>query len=382
MPGPREETLFLLGRALASVGHELNNLVGVVRSYAAFIEEAATGATAADARVIRASGDKVAVIARQLLAFGHPREHEPELLELGPFLQDVHGFLQRVLGDARRLSLTDGASAGSAVVRRAALGRALLELFLGAHRLVPLRSGLRLAVVREVAPTGAQHVQLSLREERPEGDEASSYEPVSEARLTAAVDWAALALVLAEQGAALNHAWDSVLGLTLSVTFPVEGTEPSSVPALGAEPGRGAVEDEVEERRAAGDAPRVQALVVDDDPHVRLALSRILNDVGADVLTAPTGLHALQKLQAMPIDLVIADQLMPGMEGTRLLETVYKTWPSVVRVVYTGYLSAGLVVDAVNRANVHKLLAKDMAPELLREQLREVVSEIRDRRPT
>jgi CheY-like chemotaxis protein len=133
--------------------------------------------------------------------------------------------------------------------------------------------------------------------------------------------------------------------------------------------------------KVPADATRVLALVVDDDAHVRLALSRILSDVGADVVTAPSGLHALQKLQALPIDLLIADQLMPGMEGTRLLETAYKTWPRVVRVVFTGYLSSGLVVDAVNRASVHKLLAKDMSPELLRQQLSEVIDEIRAARP-
>jgi len=129
--------------------------------------------------------------------------------------------------------------------------------------------------------------------------------------------------------------------------------------------------------KVPADAARVLALVVDDDAHVRLALSRILSDVGADVVTAPSGLHALQKLQVLPVDLLIADQLMPGMEGTRLLETAYKTWPRIVRVVYTGYLSSGLVVDAVNRASVHKVLAKDMSPEWLRQQLSEVIADIR-----
>jgi CheY-like chemotaxis protein len=125
------------------------------------------------------------------------------------------------------------------------------------------------------------------------------------------------------------------------------------------------------------DAARVLALVVDDDPAGRLALSRLLIDVGADVLTAPSGLHALQKLETSPVDLLIADQLMPGMEGMYLLETASRRWPRIVRVVYTGFLSAGLVVDAVNRANVHKVLAKDMSPEWLRDQLAEVVREIR-----
>ncbi len=37
--------------------------------------------------------------------------------------------------------------------------------------------------------------------------------------------------------------------------------------------------------------------------------------------------------------------------------------------------------NAVNRANVHKVLAKDMSPEWLRQQLSEVVAEIRAARP-
>lgn len=461
--------LALLGRALASVGHELNNVAGVVQSYAGFIQEGKDARAASDAEVIRAGGERATRIAKQLLAFGHPRDQDPEALELGPFLVDVQAFLQRALGDTRQLSLELCAEPASVHVRRAVLGRALLELVLAAHVAVSPDSRLRL--VLESSPP---NIDLSLREERLDGGAATSF-----GAFDLDVDWPDLVNRLGTEGGTLVQTFDRTRGLALSLSFvgldalprapaserptepdpprvretllvvesnaeqrhaicrvleatgyrvlEAEDAETARSLGLGGDVGldlllvtradptsAGALLTELRQRhpsltsllrtdarataellaavrtalderqrvsdRIEPDDARVLALVVDDEPHVRLGLSRILNDVGADVLTAPSGLHALQKLQSLPIDLLIADQLMPGMEGTRLLETAYKTWPHVVRVVYSGYLSSGLVVDAVNRANVHKLLSKDMSPEALRQQLVDVVAEIRARR--
>jgi CheY-like chemotaxis protein len=453
---------------LASVGHELNNVVGVVQSYAAFIQESAQDSNVlADAHVIRSTADKAAVIARQLLAFGHPREQGAEALELGPFVLDLQGFLRRAFGDECPVAVQLGAEAAVISVRRAQLGRLLLELVVLMREAFAPGSGLRLSV-EFVEQGGARLCEVGLCEERfgPAPVAARALElgwaetrigelggalllmPAAEAGLAIALRFPALAapsdaarhadapreargsetvLVVEENGelrqaicrmleAAGYRALEAEDGSTarslgLEGGVPVDlllssssaGADDEALlnelrhlhPNLGVlHPSKpfssaalqGAVRAALDDRRRLSyqvpvDATRVLALVVDDDPHVRLALSRILADVGADVVTAPSGLHALQKLQAFPIDLLIADQLMPGMEGTRLLETAYKTWPRVMRVVYTGYLSSALVVDAVNRASVHKVLAKDMAPALLREQLSEVVAEIRSGKP-
>jgi CheY-like chemotaxis protein len=465
--GSREQLLSAVGKALASVGHELNNIVGVVQSYAAFIQEGGSEQAAADAQVIRGSSEKAALLARQLLAFGHPREQAAEALELGPFLIDVQGFLQRALGEARSIALELGAEPAVVLVGRAALGRLLLELVLAVHGEV-IESSLLLLGVKLQEAEGARVIELSLREQRSSGAGAVASAP--------RLDWEAMRRMLAEHDATLATRMDTEGAFSVSLCFPAldalhapehrlelprlaaRGTETvliveadgelrlaicrmleaAGYRALEAEDSgvarslglegdvpvdlllwsgddagladelrdrhpnlttlrqhkpfsslelqaavRSALDDRARSsQKVPRDAARVLALVVDDDPHVRLALSRILSDVGSDVVTAPSGLHALQKLQALPIDLLIADQSMPGMEGTRLLETAYRTWPRVVRVVYTGYLSSGLVVDAVNRANVHKLLAKDMPPEWLYQQLGEVVAAIRAARPT
>lgn len=470
MPGPREQVLAAIGRALASVGHELNNVVGVVQSYAAFIQEGARDpAIVADAQVIRTSADKAAAMARQLLAFGHPREQEAEALELGPFVIDLQGFLRRAFGDDCPVEVQVGAEPVAVMARRAPLGRLVLDLVLAAREVSALGSSLRLGSGL-LQRGGARFAELWVREQRLHG-----FRPPEVELGVTGLDLGALQRALAEQGGELHASFEPAQGVNISLVFPALGAletagivaaeareargsetvliieengalrsaicrmlEAAGYRALEAEDGRtarslgleggvavdllltsgqgselvgpelgeelrrlhpnlgilhqrqpfssaelqGAVRAALDDRarlseKVPADATRVLALVVDDDAHVRLALSRILSDAGADVVTAPSGLHALQKLQVLPVDLLIADQLMPGMEGTRLLETAYKTWPRIMRVVYTGYLSSGLLVDAVNRASVHKVLAKDMAPEWLRQQLSECVDEIR-----
>jgi len=464
VPGPRDQVLSALGKALASVGHELNNIVGVVQSYAAFIQEGTDPNAAADAQVIRSTSEKAALIARQLLAFGHPREQEAEALELQPFLLDLHGFLRRALGDDCSLVLELGTAPAVVHVRRALLGRALLDLVLAARDTAGAGSQLRVGVSHAVRD-GVASVELWLREEPAvssaavnsmgelggadlegiraalavhggrlsvePGNAVSLFFPASGAAVTPArrspsersVARGTETVLVIEEDAELRRAMCRMLeaagfraleaedGATarslalegaVVVDLLLSSNDTLDLPALAedlavAQPSlttlyqpkpfssqelQAAVRSALDDRtrlseQVPRDAARVLALVVDDDEHVRLGLTRMLSAVGADVVTAPSGLHALQKLQALPIDLLIADQLMPGMEGTKLLETAYKTWPRVIRVVYTGYLSSGLVVDAVNRANVHKLLAKDMAPEWVRQQLAEVVAEIR-----
>jgi CheY-like chemotaxis protein len=469
VPGPREQVLTVVGRALASAGHELNNIVGVVQNYAAFIQDSAKDAeVTADAQVIRSSADKAAMLARQLLAFGHPRENEAEAHELHELLNDLQGFLQRAFGDDCAVELEVGSVSAVVMVRRAVLGRLLLDLALAAREVLAPGSRLRLGASR-IERGGLPFAELWLREQR-----APSVLDAPADIAATGLDLPAIRRALAEQSGELSASFQTGQGVSVSVVFPAVGVEAPEVAtparleargsetvlvveesgelrsaicrmleaagyraleaedggtarslgleggvpvdllltssstnealggALGAElrnlhPNLGvlhhgkpfssvglqaAVRAALDDRarlseKVPADATRILALVVDDDAHVRLALSRILSDVGADVITAPSGLHALQKLQVEPVDLLIADQLMPGMEGTRLLETAYKTWPRIVRVVYTGYLSPGLVVDAVNRASVHKVLAKDMSPEWLRQQLSEVIGEIR-----
>ena len=53
--------------------------------------------------------------------------------------------------------------------------------------------------------------------------------------------------------------------------------------------------------------PARTILVVDDEDHVRTALSRVLGDAGYSVLAAESGEEALEVLRERPVKLLISD---------------------------------------------------------------------------
>jgi CheY-like chemotaxis protein len=63
-------------------------------------------------------------------------------------------------------------------------------------------------------------------------------------------------------------------------------------------------------------------LVVDDERDYVETMAMLLRSCGYDVLTASDGTYALQVLTARPVDVVLTDLAMPGLDGFRLLEAV------------------------------------------------------------
>ena len=74
-------------------------------------------------------------------------------------------------------------------------------------------------------------------------------------------------------------------------------------------------------------------LCVDDEPGILSALKRTLRSPDVAVITATSGAQALEFMAELPIDLVISDMRMPGMDGAQLLERICSDWPDTVRIL-------------------------------------------------
>lgn len=99
-------------------------------------------------------------------------------------------------------------------------------------------------------------------------------------------------------------------------------------------------------------------LFVDDEPSILSALRRLFRPQGYRVLLAESGRSALAILETEPVDLVVSDMRMPEMDGAALLEQVCERWPTVGRVLLTGYADIGSTVAAINRGQIHRYIAK------------------------
>ncbi len=67
---------------------------------------------------------------------------------------------------------------------------------------------------------------------------------------------------------------------------------------------------------------KFKVLVVDDEPDFLVLLSVRLETAGYEVVTAPGGEEALQKLEQLEPDAVLLDIVMPGANGLSILKTI------------------------------------------------------------
>jgi len=120
-------------------------------------------------------------------------------------------------------------------------------------------------------------------------------------------------------------------------------------------------------------AARPRVLVVDDEPDIVQGLVSFLQtSVGADVVSARSGPDGLKALRAAPVDLVISDYKMPGMDGMQFLSEAKKVQPDAARIMMTAYADLDLALQALNEARILHFFTKPFDPD----QVSEVVAAI------
>jgi len=93
-------------------------------------------------------------------------------------------------------------------------------------------------------------------------------------------------------------------------------------------------------------------LVVDDEPGIQSALRRTLRRAGYQVITAGSGAEGLDQLSQQAVDLIISDMRMPEMDGAQFLSRAAEKWPTVVRVLLTGYADMESTIAAINEGKI------------------------------
>ena len=87
-------------------------------------------------------------------------------------------------------------------------------------------------------------------------------------------------------------------------------------------------------------------LIVDDERNIQLTLARALTLEGYTAETASGGQEALEKIAALPVDLVVMDVKMPDLDGLTVLERARATRPDLPVVIMSGHGSLETVRQA------------------------------------
>jgi CheY-like chemotaxis protein len=104
-------------------------------------------------------------------------------------------------------------------------------------------------------------------------------------------------------------------------------------------------------------------LCVDDEPGIVRAIRRILKTEPVNVLIAASGPEGLDILRKQPVSLILTDYRMPEMNGIEFLEQAAPLCPDAFRIILTGYAEAHVLVEAVNRGQIYKILYKPFQEE-------------------
>ena len=115
-------------------------------------------------------------------------------------------------------------------------------------------------------------------------------------------------------------------------------------------------------------------LIVDDDEILRAVAGEMLRQSDHCVVEAEDGLVALRLVDALPIDLVILDMLMPNMDGFEVISEIRRRYPTV-RILA---ISGGGLVDGKCLLTTARVLGADgcLSKPLTRVMLEAAIAEV------
>ena len=104
--------------------------------------------------------------------------------------------------------------------------------------------------------------------------------------------------------------------------------------------------------------------------------ARALRNKGYRVLEANDGEHALDVINEFddPIDLILTDVMMPGMDGHTLVRLILEELPSIKVILMSGYTEDSIPGEISGDASIN-FLAKPFSLQELASKVKEVLQE-------
>ncbi len=336
-----------VGQLAGGVAHDFNNVLTAIIGYSDLLlaSHRPTDPSFQDIMQIKQNANRAAGLVRQLLAFSRRQTLRPQVLALGDVLADVRMLMARLLGEKIKLEVIHG--------RDLWFVKTDLNQF---EQIV-----VNLAVNARDAMNGAG--QLTIRTRNVTQDEVVA---LNEKMLPVA-EW--VLVEVEDTGSGIPaEIMDKIFepffstkevgkgtGLGLSTVYGIVKQTGGYI-FVDSEVGKGTtfrifLPRHIPEEKAAAvaepEAPVQNAdltgqgtiMLVEDEDAVRSFASRALESRGYKVLTASSGVEALEVVAEHDgtIDLVVSDVVMPEMDGPTLLKELRKQTPALKIIFVSGY---------------------------------------------
>jgi DNA-binding NarL/FixJ family response regulator len=115
-------------------------------------------------------------------------------------------------------------------------------------------------------------------------------------------------------------------------------------------------------------------VIADDHPSVLGSVTELVREWGFVVCaTAPSGAHALQKIEEFRPDVALIDAQLPGLSGIEVTRRAVQSSPTTAVAIYTGYPARALVHEAMD-AGARAVVLKDAPLRDLRRALEAIAA--------
>jgi PAS domain S-box-containing protein len=366
-----------IGRLAGGVAHDFNNMLALIIGHAEMAMNRADPGDPlhADLTEILAAGQRSADLTRQLLAFARKQTIRPKVLDLNETMAGMLKMLQRIIGEDIALVWKPGANLWQVHIDPVQVDQVLANLAVNARDAIAGEGRLTIETenvvldgtygARRADFVPGEYVQLVVSDSGCGMDKAivaHLFEPfftTKEIGKGTGLGLATVYGIVSQNNGFINVYSEPGQGTAFKIYLPrahaAETTEPEQV-----------------EAKPSGGAETV--LLVEDEAGILSLGQAILKLYGYTVLAARTPQIALEMVRqhAGPIDLLITDVVMPGMNGKVLSEAIAALRPGVKMLFMSGYTADVIAHHGVLEAGVH-YLQKPFAVKAMAAKVREVL---------
>lgn len=371
------QKLEAVGRLAGGVAHDFNNVLTAIFGYADLLNEDLPEGHQArqDLEEIRKAAQRASTLTRQLLAFSRQQVLQPMVLSPNDLIEDIASMLGRLVAEDIELRFALDPSAGNVRADAGQIQQVVMNLVVNARDAMP--TGGKLLIETGNAELGEQY--------------AESHQPVSPG--------AYVMLAVSDTGVGMDAQTRARIfepffttkekgrgtGLGLSTVYGIVKQSGGYV-WVYSEPGRGTTFKIYLPRVDAPAEPLVPPpegrtlagtetiLLAEDDEMLRPLSKSLLERLGYTVLDTENALQAvaLANAHAGPIQLLVADVVMPGASGRELARRLAQSRPDM-RVLYvSGYTDDAIVQHGMLEPGLN-FLQKPFTPATLARKVREVL---------
>jgi PAS domain S-box-containing protein len=366
-----------LGQLAGGIAHDFNNVLQSVQGGANLIERRPSDPDAVRriARMISEASERGSAITRRLLVFSRRGDLRSEAVDPTAMLTDMREILTHTLGTGIEVRVKASADLPALMADKSQLETVLVNLATNARDAMDGRGTLILSAKPQTAREATREVPVPLKKGRymrlSLSDTGCGMAPEVLARASEPFFTTkpqgqgtglglAMARDFAEQSGGGMHIESAAgFGTTVSLWLPLAEHQLMAADA-----------------RASVDTPgretsRIRVMVVDDEPMARQMLADQLSSVSYTVVTAADGTTGLAVLdEAGPVDLIVSDLSMPGMDGIAFIREAQRRHPKLPAILLTGFVTHAAEMAARGAVSgMFTLLRKPVTTEQLTERV-------------